>query len=1382
MATPKRRAVAGSMAFLVIVATIIPPASIILNNRRYVLSMDTKKIIGTANPEIAKKITFDGEENAYYLNKDGISADLSRIDGGSPEDVAKQLQKQRIGAKDDASAAKDMLYSAKLAADPTKGVTYYENNVNLSFSLIPDLKLGAGRTHDDRIVFPAENGAQLVYTGKGNGLKEDFVLQKPVGDSFKIVYKLDLPKTLEARMAEDGSGSLGIYSADSALFGQMSYGSADDRASVMQAQTEGEKSHLLFVLPAPTIKSVDGKVGTARARFILSKDQKELTIDTSNLNTSSYPLSIDPSVVITSTSDFQTNVGDSDNIDFSTPGQITRGALTGGVVAPWQASANTFTNARHSHVSLTYGSYLYVVGGVSGLGFMNDVQYAPINADGSLGAWQTTTSFNTPRMFQNAVAYNDYIYVLGGEGATSSTTYADVQFAPLSANGAVGNWSTSATPLTSARYLSGCTVYQGYIYVIGGAGAMTKVEYAPLSAVGELAGPWASAYNPLPGTGRAGMGIVANNGYMYIIGGMDGSTYYDTVLVGPIKGNGDISHWAQSNKFTTPRYLTSAAVSNNRIYLTGGSDAGSISQSDTQIASIREAGALSTFSTSATAMPGTAPGNRTQHKLSVWGRFVFVYGGLLNGAATNTVYRMFADLDGTVSSATAMPAFTTARYDFAFAQSSTTKCVYVIGGTTTGSDALATVSHAAFTAATTPSAPPAIGTWAATSASLPTARRGAEAVSYNGYLYVIGGRTAAGVAVQTVDYVAIPAASCVLPAWSTYAGGSGSALTNARYDFAAFVSNGYIYVLGGNSGSGAMTSVEQVLVNTNGTLANWSAGTALPSARSNQTAWVRNDVIYVAGGTPGSGALNSVLRAQIGATNGTIGTWSTDGEVLPVGRSDAAMVIVEDLVLITGGTDGTNPTNTIYYTFAFNGGGGGISTWSVGSALATADARSGGQAIAYKGYMYFVGGYKPGPPAVYFNTVSYAPIGANGANGAWVTSANTFSPVGKTHARIFIRNGYLYVFGGSNGTTYYNDMRYAAIDPTTGNVGVFSTVSGTAFTTPRDTFGLIYLNDYVYIFGGYNGSAAINSVYYAKITADGAVGAWTAGPTMLSISSGMGCVYNNGFIYLVGGSTATASLAAVNYIKVNTDGTLDTTWRVTTSMQTGRYHMTIGVYNGYLFVNGGVVGSSAAPESLTAPFNADGTLGNWSATFGLEAYSTARAMSGFCVYNGYMYIVAGWRTGSTYSNSILYAGLEATLRASTYSRTVGFDSNGVPTQLTYNGDVQNGLGAFQYKLAGWGGVFGPRTAMTVLPGMSAQTCYTDPTASAAGYAYMDIIARLDDTTRSVFPDSLGTASKITDISLDYRTYVARPNERLRQGKYFATDTNTMQPMDTCKRL
>ena len=75
-------------------------------------------------------------------------------------------------------------------------------------------------------------------------------------------YELDLPDSLEARILPDGS--IGIYSANPALFGNITYSTDEDRARVMEARKEGVKNHMVFGIPAPYIKDQSGKAGQTR--------------------------------------------------------------------------------------------------------------------------------------------------------------------------------------------------------------------------------------------------------------------------------------------------------------------------------------------------------------------------------------------------------------------------------------------------------------------------------------------------------------------------------------------------------------------------------------------------------------------------------------------------------------------------------------------------------------------------------------------------------------------------------------------------------------------------------------------------------------------------------------------------------------------------------------------------------------------------------------------------------------------------------------------------------------------------------------------------------------------------------------------------------------
>ncbi len=93
------------------------------------------------------------------------------------------------------------------------------------------------------------------------------------------------------------------------------------------------------------------------------------------------------------------------------------------------------------------------------------VQYAPINANGTLGTWAATTSFTDNRRNASTVIANGYIYIMGGIDYTFYLD--DVQYAPIIANGTIGSW-TATRSFTGTRNSQASVTYNGYVYISGG--------------------------------------------------------------------------------------------------------------------------------------------------------------------------------------------------------------------------------------------------------------------------------------------------------------------------------------------------------------------------------------------------------------------------------------------------------------------------------------------------------------------------------------------------------------------------------------------------------------------------------------------------------------------------------------------------------------------------------------------------------------------------------------------------------------------------------------------------------------------------------------------------------------------------------------------------
>lgn len=82
---------------------------------------------------------------------------------------------------------------------------------------------------------------------------------------------------------------------------------------------------------------------------------------------------------------------------------------------------------RYGLSTVAHGEYLYALGGLTGLEFLNSVEKSKVNADGQLSAWQMSTPLNEPRGMFSVIEYKDWIYVIGGtnrDNYLSSVTYA----------------------------------------------------------------------------------------------------------------------------------------------------------------------------------------------------------------------------------------------------------------------------------------------------------------------------------------------------------------------------------------------------------------------------------------------------------------------------------------------------------------------------------------------------------------------------------------------------------------------------------------------------------------------------------------------------------------------------------------------------------------------------------------------------------------------------------------------------------------------------------------------------------------------------------------------------------------------------------------------
>ncbi len=90
-------------------------------------------------------------------------------------------------------------------------------------------------------------------------------------------------------------------------------------------------------------------------------------------------------------------------------------------------ATTNFTKGRYLLTGNVFNGHIYILGGYNSTdGPLDDVRFAKINMDGSLGAWINTKSFSTGRWGFSSVENNGYLYIIGGLGLEP---FNDVQYA-----------------------------------------------------------------------------------------------------------------------------------------------------------------------------------------------------------------------------------------------------------------------------------------------------------------------------------------------------------------------------------------------------------------------------------------------------------------------------------------------------------------------------------------------------------------------------------------------------------------------------------------------------------------------------------------------------------------------------------------------------------------------------------------------------------------------------------------------------------------------------------------------------------------------------------------------------------------------------------------
>ncbi len=534
--------------------------------------------------------------------------------------------------------------------------------------------------------------------------------------------------------------------------------------------------------------------------------------------------------------------------------EVFRAPLRQGGTAPFINAAD-MTRPRTEVALAASAGFLYALGGSSNSSAppVNSVERAQVREDGTLGPWALAGTLLSPLTGLATGAFNEFLYSAGGSTVNSGGTVDDVSFLPVHPDGTLGA-ATASTPLPGMRdrYVARSVVYAGRLYLTGGIRGYTPIPDVSVGQLDPLTGAvtgWRNAA-PLPTPGRTGHALAAYNGVLYVLGGgADQFSGYETrVLMARIGPDGLLDGWAETTRFQVGRNQAAAFAYDDMLYLAGGcNEQGGASYcgnhlGDVQVAPILADGTVGAWS----AVHSVRPRARAQVTAEK-GRAFFVggYDGNPQPFVDSTLLLGHGQLEGFRDG----PALAAARDGHALVSDG--ERLFVTGG----AGATTSVEWAAV------GVDGSVAPWAA-GPPLPQPRVDHASVVARGFLYVLGGASAAGAPVGTV-YVA-PVSAAGVGAWNV-----ARELPGPVRGLAAVSDGERLYVVGGQDSTGVLVSA----VAEDGSLGEWVAGPVLPTPRVGHGLVVAAGSIYVVAGRTGASSVADVLFSRLGS-DGTPGPWA----------------------------------------------------------------------------------------------------------------------------------------------------------------------------------------------------------------------------------------------------------------------------------------------------------------------------------------------------------------------------------------------------------------------------------------------------------------------------------------------------------------------------
>ncbi|VAW84016.1 hypothetical protein MNBD_GAMMA16-213 [hydrothermal vent metagenome] len=302
------------------------------------------------------------------------------------------------------------------------------------------------------------------------------------------------------------------------------------------------------------------------------------------------------------------------------------------------AYAQSFQFERRAFSSAAHHNHIYIMGGVNNNGkYVRTVEYSKINSDGSLEPWQTTTPLSENRFYLDSVVIGRFIYVIGGANGPlgdDNIPLASVERAEILADGRLGPWIKQAYLTTPRRGLR-VVHHNQTIYALGGYNGsfLRSVERANVLPSGEIIS-WDAELEHSLIDRYIHSAAIHNNKIFLLAGHVDKSDVmsYSDVETTTLQPNKAISPWSmEPSRLKQARFIASATAFNNYLYIAGGHD-GTRRLNSVEFARISKQGRVSSWRNASTL--NTA---RSATTLLHYRNFIYVLGGSSDHGVSNTV-------------------------------------------------------------------------------------------------------------------------------------------------------------------------------------------------------------------------------------------------------------------------------------------------------------------------------------------------------------------------------------------------------------------------------------------------------------------------------------------------------------------------------------------------------------------------------------------------------------------------------------------------------------------------------------------------------------------------------------------------------------------------